>query len=57
MLTIPRPMTDPCRRCPRAEKCQSAETYKCDLFRVTFIRAWNETVAFLKAQLCKEEMK
>lgn len=53
-MTIPRPMTDPCRRCPKAAKCQSAETYKCDLFRAIFIRSWNETVAFLKAQLNKE---
>ena len=55
MMTIPRPMPDPCRRCPKAGKCQSADTYKCDLFRVIFIRSWDETVAFLKAQLNKEE--
>lgn len=54
MMTIPRPMPNPCRRCPKAGKCQSAETYKCDLFRVIFIRSWDEAVAFLKAQLEKE---
>ena len=53
-MTIPRPMTDPCCRCPKADKCRSAETYKCDLFRVIFIRSWDETVAFLKAQLNRE---
>ena len=58
MTNIPRPMADPCRRCPRASRCQSAETYKCDLFRVVFIRSWDETVAFLKAQLgIREEAK
>lgn len=57
MISIPRPMTDPCRRCPKAAKCRSAETYKCDLFRAIFIRSWNETVAFLKAQLNKEANK
>lgn len=55
MISIPRPMADPCRRCPRAARCQSAETYKCDLFRVTFIRSWDETVAFLKAQLGRKD--
>ena len=55
MTNIPRPMADPCRRCPKAAKCQSADTYKCDLFRVVFIRAWDETIAFLKEQLGKKE--
>ena len=57
MNSIPRPMTDPCCRCPKAAKCQSAETYKCDLFRAVFIRAWDETVAFLKAQLKMEDQQ
>ena len=58
MTNIPRPMADPCHRCPKATACQSAETYKCDLFRVMFIRSWDETVAFLKKQLgIREEQK
>ena len=55
-MNVPKPMADPCRQCPRAEQCRSADTYKCDLFRTVFVRAWDETVAFLKAQLIKKEL-
>ena len=54
-MKFPKPMADPCRQCPRMAQCRSSETYKCDLFRVLFVRSWDETVAFLKAQLKKEE--
>lgn len=48
---LPRPMADPCEFCPRQDRCQSAETYKCDLFRVMFIQSWDNVVSFLKEQL------
>lgn len=48
---IPRPMTDVCYYCTRAKRCQSAETYKCDLFKVAFIQSWDNTISFLKEQL------
>ncbi len=54
-MNTPKPMADPCRLCPRAAQCRSADTYKCDLFRVLFVRAWDETVAFLKEQLRRKE--
>ena len=46
---ILRKMTNPCLYCPKG--CKAGEDYKCDLFRVMFIIEWNETVAFLRAQL------
>ena len=42
-------MTNPCLYCPKG--CKAGEDYKCDVFRVMFIIEWNETVAFLRAQL------
>jgi len=48
---IPRPMPDPCADCSKKLLCLSADTYKCPAFCETFIRSWDETVAFLKAQL------
>ena len=48
---IPKPMTDPCAVCKKQHSCISSDTYKCALFHDTFVRAWDETVAFLKSQL------
>ena len=53
---IPKPMTDPCLHCEKQKTCFSADTYKCPAFHAAFVRAWDETVAFLKQQLlCKKE--
>lgn len=51
MTSIPRPMPDPCKCCPKSRQCNSNDTYKCGLFRALFISAWDETVAFLKEQI------
>ena len=55
MSSIPKPMPDPCRRCPKANGCASSDNYKCPLFRAVFIRSWDETVTFLRAMLTKKE--
>lgn len=53
----PMPMSNPCLYCPKG--CVSKEDYKCDLFRVMFQQAWDETTAFLREKmgLEKEENK
>lgn len=48
---IPKPMPDPCACCPKQQSCTSTDTYKCPAFHEAFVRAWDETVAFLKQQL------
>ena len=48
---IPKPMTDPCTACSKQQSCVSSDTYKCPLFHDAFVRAWDETVTFLKSQL------
>ena len=42
----PMPMSNPCLYCTR--NCVAKENYKCDMFRVMFLKAWDETVAFLR---------
>lgn len=55
MMTIPKPMENPCDRCEKHQACASAETYKCPLFQQVFVQSWNETVSHLRRLLLDRE--
>lgn len=54
-MNPPKPMKNPCETCPKAVTCIRSENYKCPLFRLVFTQSWNETVAYLRRLLQKEE--
>lgn len=54
-MNPPKPMKNPCETCPKAFSCIRSEDYKCPLFQLVFIRAWNETVSYLRTVLKKED--
>ena len=45
----PMPMSNPCLYCTK--NCVAKEDYKCDMFRVMFLQAWDETTAFLREKM------